>query len=158
VAYTFFLLAKRSVAFPPIDRRGIWTCCEGWLTRGVLGVRIRRVIVVLKALTTASRPRILSSMEDIRFVHIQQSYYFSDRLSEAHSLQLALAELGRSPLASWFSRRTQYCLWSCLTDAVRSDAVALARPISRHVAGRNKIEYYRSALHAGGAVIHVRKP
>src|SRR6266436_7979931 len=110
----FFLFAKRSVAFPPIDRRGIWTCCEGWLTRGVLGVRIRHVIVVLKALTAASRPRILVSMEDIQFVHIQQSYYFSDRLSEA---------------------RTQ------------------------SVAGRNKIEYYyRSALHAGGAVIHVRKP
>jgi hypothetical protein len=88
----FFMLAKRSVAFPPIDRQGIWTYCEGWLTRGVLGVRIRRVIVVLKALTAASRPRILVSMEDIQFVHIQQSHY------------------------------------------------------------------YRSALHAGGAVIHVRKP
>jgi hypothetical protein len=134
----FFLLAKRSVAFPPIDRRGIWTCCEGWLTRGVLGVRIRRVIVVLKALTAASRPCILSGMEDIQFVHIQQSYYFSDRLSEA---------------------RTQYFLWSCPTDAVRRRAASLARPIARHVAGRNKIEYYyRSALHAGGAVIHVRKP
>jgi ABC-2 type transport system ATP-binding protein len=48
------------------------------------------------------------------------AYYLSDRLSEA---------------------RTQYFLWSCLTDAVRSDAVALARPIARHVAGRNKIEY-----------------
>jgi len=46
-------------------------------------------------------------------------FYLSDRLSEAHSLQLAWAELGRSPLASWLSRRTQYCLWSCLTDAVR---------------------------------------
>src|SRR5260221_14162465 len=88
----FFMLAKRSVAFPPIDRRGIWTCCEGWLTRGVLGVRIRCVMVVLRALTAASRPRILVSMEDIQFVHIQQSYY------------------------------------------------------------------YRSALHAGGAVIHMRKP
>jgi hypothetical protein len=46
------------------------------------------------------------------------TYYLSDRLGEA---------------------RTQYFLWSCLTDAVRSDAVALARPIARYVAGRNKI-------------------
>ncbi len=48
-------------------------------------------------------------------IHIGE-YYLSDRLSEAHSLHLALAELGRSPLARWFSRRTQ------------------------SVAGRNKIE------------------
>ena len=32
-------------------------------------------------------------------------------------------------------RSTKYFLWSCLTDAVRSDAVALVRPIARHVAG-----------------------
>src|SRR5216683_5830726 len=47
-----------------------------------------------------------------------RNYYLSDRLTAG---------------------RTEYCLWSCLTDAVRSDAVALARPISRHVSGRNKI-------------------
>jgi hypothetical protein len=54
------------------------------------------------------------------------TYYLSDRLGEA---------------------RTQYFLWSCLTDAVRSDAVALARPIARYVAGRNKIESFRSIDH-----------
>jgi protein-L-isoaspartate(D-aspartate) O-methyltransferase len=54
---------------------------------------------------------------------VDWAYYLSDRLSEAHSLQLASAELGRSPLASWLSRRTQ------------------------SVAGRNKIEYYDSLPH-----------
>jgi hypothetical protein len=70
------------------------------------------------------------------------AYYLSDRLSEAHSLQLASAELGRSPLASWLSGRTEYFLWSCLTDVVRRRVASLARPISRYVAGRNKITYY----------------
>src|SRR5260221_21606 len=50
----FFMLAKRPVAFPPIDRRGIWPCCEGWLTKGVLGVRYRWVMVGLEPLTAPS--------------------------------------------------------------------------------------------------------
>src|SRR5712692_1242958 len=70
-------------------------------------------------------------------------YYLSDRLNEVRTQSVA----GRNKSEHYLSDRlnevrTQYFLWSCLTDAVRSDAVALARPISRHVAGRNKIEYY----------------
>jgi hypothetical protein len=74
---------------------------------------------------------------------IERRYYLSDRLGEARTQSVA----GRKKIEYYLSdrlgeARTQYCLWSCLTDAVRSDAVALARPISRYVAGRKKIEYY----------------
>jgi len=94
-------------------------------------------------------------------------YYLSDRLSEAHSLQLVWAKLERSSLTSCLTRRTQSVgklphkknavHWQAASQEERSTSFGLAwrtqsrqerfgeplqaRPISRHVAGRNKIEY-----------------